>query len=367
MPKIAIISPNKEAVSESFIRAHIEGLNFEKDVLWGGHVPVEYNGRPIYRRTAAAAALRRLSCFRRRIDFEKHAVAKLLRKLAPDLVFAEYGQTGAEMTDVCRRLDLPLVVHFHGYDAYRDDVLAAYRERYRAMFRHAARVIAVSHAMEDQLRKLGAPEQKLVYSPCGPQPFLYGVAPDFASGRLLAVGRFVHKKAPFLTILAFKKALAARPGLTLTMVGGGPLLDTCKMMARALGLEGALSFAGPVDHGRIHEFFAAACCFVQHSVTAPDNDSEGTPVGVLEACASGLPVVATRHAGIQDIIVHGQTGLLVDEFDVDGMADAIIALAGSRETARRMGDAGRAFVAEHFSLQGHLARLERAIREALQR
>ena len=70
-----------------------------------------------------------------------------------------------------------------------------------------------------------------------------------------------------------------------------------------------------------------ARAFLQHSVVAQDGESEGTPVSVMEAGASGMPVIATRHAGIPEVVVNEETGVLVDEHNVSAMSDAIVRLA----------------------------------------
>jgi glycosyltransferase involved in cell wall biosynthesis len=80
--------------------------------------------------------------------------------------------------------------------------------------------------------------------------------------------------------------------------------------------------------------------FVQHSLTTPLNgDKEGTPVAVMEAMASGMPIVTTRHAGILDLMDHGVTGLLVDEYDWKAMSEEMIRLASNDELANKLGQA----------------------------
>jgi colanic acid/amylovoran biosynthesis glycosyltransferase len=104
---------------------------------------------------------------------------------------------------------------------------------------------------------------------------------------------------------------------------------------------------------------------VQHSVVAESGDSEGTPVAVLEAGASGLPVLATRHAGIPDVVVEGTTGLLVDERDVDGMAEHMVRVLRDPALAGALGRAARAHVAENFSMAHSVARLWRVIESTI--
>ena len=104
---------------------------------------------------------------------------------------------------------------------------------------------------------------------------------------------------------------------------------------------------------------------MQHSVRASDGDSEGTPVAVLEAGAAGLPVVATRHAGIMDVVVDGETGLLVDEGDVDGMARCMVQLAREPDVAARLGEKARNHIVAEFSMDDRLGRLWNVIESAI--
>ena len=97
--------------------------------------------------------------------------------------------------------------------------------------------------------------------------------------------------------------------------------------------------------------------FVQHSLTARNGDSEGTPVSVLEACASGLPVIASNHAGISDAVVHRETGYLFEEGDVHAMANYMAKLAGDSGKAAKMGLAGRRRIEEHYSMGKSIGRL----------
>ena len=102
-------------------------------------------------------------------------------------------------------------------------------------------------------------------------------------------------------------------------------------------------------------------CYVQHSVVSFTGDKEGTPVSILEASAAGLPVVSTVHAGIPDVIVNNESGLLVDEFDVDSMANNMIILFENRKLAQKFGNNGKLFIKENYSLMKHLEIVENLI------
>lgn len=162
-----------------------------------------------------------------------------------------------------------------------------------------------------------------------------GADPANAPPVFISVGSFREKKAPQLTIAAFSHVHHALPAARLRMIGEGALLDECKNLANDLGVAGAITFLGVKDHAVVEEEMRQARCFVQHSVVARSGDSEGTPVAVLEAGATGLPVVSTLHAGIPDVVIEGQTGFLVAEHDVEGMAERMLRLAQDAELAGR--------------------------------
>jgi len=107
----------------------------------------------------------------------------------------------------------------------------------------------------------------------------------------------------------------------------------------------------------IAEIFSQARAYVQHSVVAGNGDCEGTPNSILEAAASGLPVVSTRHAGIKEAVVHDQTGFLVDEWDEAGMAAAMLRLAEDPALATRMGQAGRKHMEANYAADVRLKAL----------
>jgi colanic acid/amylovoran biosynthesis glycosyltransferase len=149
------------------------------------------------------------------------------------------------------------------------------------------------------------------------------------------------------------------------MVGEGPLLDCCKQLARALGIADSIEFTGALCHKRVQALMTGARAFVQHSLCTTYGDSEGTPVSVLEASATGLPVVSTKHAGIQEAIIHQRTGFLVAERDVSAMADYMSRLATDLGLAAALGTAGRRFVSENYSAEKSIGRLFAILQKAV--
>ena len=198
------------------------------------------------------------------------------------------------------------------------------------------------------LAEAGCPEEKLHVSPCGVDPDRFIPAAGLPH-RIVAVGRLVDKKAPHLTIAAFASVARRFPEARLDIIGTGSLEGRCRKAIARHDVHGRVILHGVQPHSEVARLMQQASLFVQHSVTASDGDVEGMPVGILEAMASGLPVVATRHAGIAESVVQGETGLLVDEGDVEGMATAIAECLADPERAMAMGTAGRARVLEHHT------------------
>jgi glycosyltransferase involved in cell wall biosynthesis len=362
--RLCVVTPYPPAPSETFIRHHVSGLG-ESTLLVHGWRPSVGEGPALPLAPRVLYKARRV-LLREGMDREVTAAfIRIFQRHQAQAVLAEYGPTGVRTSPACRQLDIPLIVHFHGFDASVRSVLEQQGENYARLFRDAGAIVAVSQAMREGLVALGAPAWKVHYNPCGVDCAAFsGASPADASPRFVAVGRFVEKKAPQHTIAAFAEVARVRPEARLRMIGDGPLLDECRGLAAALGVGHAVEFLGVQPPEIVQREMRGARCFVQHSIRAANGDCEGTPVGIVEAGATGLPVVATRHGGIPDVVVEGETGLLVDEHDVRGMAREMLALAAAPGLAGRMGARARARVEARFSLQTSLSRLSAIIESA---
>jgi glycosyltransferase involved in cell wall biosynthesis len=217
--------------------------------------------------------------------------------------------------------------------------------------------------MTETLVGLGADPAKVVYNPYGPRDRFFDIRPRYQK-TVLALGRFTDIKANYLTLMAFKRAAESSPDATMIMAGEGELLEATKTLAQVWGIADRVSFPGAVLHADIAGLYEKACCFAQHSVIPSYGDAEGTPVTILEAGAAGLPVVATRHAGIADVVEHERTGFLVDERDVASMAAYMARCLEDPGLCRSMGDEARRHVRANFSMNTHIGRLQQAVDNA---
>jgi glycosyltransferase involved in cell wall biosynthesis len=357
-PRVAVFSPNKCAPSETFIRAHIERLPLETVPIYGGGWQRFGDRGPLWPMARFAGRVLGKVVPSATAALYDRALAGKLRALGIDVALAEYGMTGVEVLGACLAARIPLVVHFHGFDASSKPVIQRYLSGYRRMFAAASAVVAVSAPMRAQLIAWGAPEERTHLNSYGVDEARFvGAAPADAPALFVAVGRFVEKKAPQLTLRAFGQVLRVDPSARLIMVGEGPLLDPTRRLAAELGLQQSVEFPGAQHPEQISAFMQRARAFVQHSVTAPDGDSEGTPVAIIEAQMSGLPVVSTRHAGIPDVVIDGETGFLVNEGDVAGMGRMMARLASQPALAARLGESARRRALAGYTLSRHLEQL----------
>jgi glycosyltransferase involved in cell wall biosynthesis len=158
----------------------------------------------------------------------------------------------------------------------------------------------------------------------------------------------VEKKAPHLTLEAFARIAQRFPQAHLDMVGDGPLAERCHEVIARHGLASCVTMHGALDDAQVAALLRRAAVFVQHSVVAPDKDVEGFPTAIAEAMSTALPVVATRHGGIPEHVRDGETGLVVEEGDVEGMAEAVARVLADPAFGRRLGAAARAHAAVHL-------------------
>jgi colanic acid/amylovoran biosynthesis glycosyltransferase len=366
-PLVCIATPEMDAVSETFIRNHITALPMPVCVVHGRPLTLDEQNRAILPdHGLPIRALRKVARLLRAEppDAARHrALARHLRSRRVAVVLAEYGPTAVDMLEPCRRARVPLVAHFHGYDAYQQAVLRDHDRRYGELFAFARAIVVVSAHMRDQVVRLGAPREKVHLVPYGVDPGMFDQAqPGAAPPRFLSIGRFVEKKAPHLLVVAMSHVVRRCPDARLVMIGAGPLLAPCRQLASALQIGHAVEFLGAQTHDVVARRMREARAFVQHSITASDGDSEGTPNSILEAQMAGLPVIATRHAGIVDSVVHERTGLLVDEHDVQGMADHMVHLALDPRNAAALGRGAREFARSRFTLQQSIERLAAVLR-----
>jgi len=360
---IALISVFQNAISETFIQAHRNYFAANVFYYYDGITQLENEGTLSI--TKYQRIIRKVKLYLRikQPSIWEIAIINSFKKNHIEKVYAEYGTTGVSIMPICKKLNIPLIVNFHGFDAYVYSVLNDNEKQYKEMFDFAEHIVVVSRAMKEKLILLGAQPEKITYTPCAPNNSFFDLDPTFSENAFIAVGRFVDKKAPYYTILAFQKVLEKFPDVKLYFCGNGELFNMCINLVNYLKISNNILFLGAILATELKKKYEQVIGFVQHSITALDGDMEGTPVAVLEASAAGLPVISTIHAGIPDVIQHEKTGLLVNEHDVNKMAEYMLYLLENKDYAKSLGARGREFIKQNYSMKNHIDILNSLLNE----
>ena len=291
------------------------------------------------------------------LALHRRALRRQLLRISADAIIANYGPSGVLLAPLAHELGIPMIVSFHGVDASSLALDPVWQRRYREMFQHVSAATGPSEYVRNKLVQLGCPEDRAHVLHYGIKTDQIPFSPpaqrfDQRELRFLFVGRLAEKKDPITLLRSF--AMAQKSLLptkaTLTIAGDGPLRAIVESEISTLGLADSVYLLGRRTHDEVLQLYQTSHIYVQHSVTAPDGDEEGLPVSITEALAAGLPVVSTRHSGIPEAVIDGECGVLVDEKDVQGMADAMVALAQNPQQWDKFGMAGRQLLESDFSV-----------------
>ncbi len=268
---------------------------------------------------------------------------------------------------------LPLVISLHGSDVYVAERLAPARTAAHHAFARAGFVTACSDDLARRAIALGASADRIETVPYGVDTARFG--PDVAARSArrkelgisngvplcVAAGRLVHKKGFEYLI----DSVAAVPELVLAIAGEGTLDRALRSHADAKGVAGRVRFLGNQAQDKVGEYFAAADVICAPSIRDDGGNVDGLPNVVLEAMASGTPLVTTAAGGIGAVVEHGRTALVVAERDAAAIATAISRLLGNHVMAREIGNAARAEVQRRFGWNRAAERFEAAYARAL--
>jgi glycosyltransferase involved in cell wall biosynthesis len=283
-------------------------------------------------------------------------VAVAARQAGCTHVHAHFAHAPAATAIVAARL-AGITVSFtgHGFDVYGSAAADL-----PAKLRAADVAIAVCDDMAADFHRL-APGARIATVPCGVDPARFRPTPEAPrNGRLLAVGRLAPQKG-YEVLLAAMAALPSWRRPLVDAVGGGALEAQLRQRARELGVEAHIRFLGPRPAGWIAAEGPRYLGFVAPYVITPDGDRDTGPLVVKEAMAMGLPVLASALMGLKETVAP-DCGWLVPPGDAAALAEGLVRLTSLDETRRRaMGAAGRARVAELFTLRAQAAGLARAI------
>jgi len=372
--KVLVYRRNLLPYSETFVRAQVLSYRRWHGVLAGlEYVP----GSSLEGLPTLLLGKRRLGIGERivrkiseQVGLAPHSDVAKLRGEQAQIAHVHFGTDAVMIWPALRRLKIPVVVTLHGYDinthkewwekGYGGLWRRTYPKRLLAMADNAnVSFIAVSEAIRKRAMEFGIPGDTVAvrYIGVDTSRFRPGPVPIAKrKRRILFVGRLVEKKGCGYLIEAFARVKGRVPDAELAIVGSGPLSDD--LMRQVHDLDILVEFLGALPPNEVRQQLNQARVFCLASVGAENGDAEGFGIVILEAQASGVPVVTSAHGGAAEGIIEGKTGYSFPERDVDMLTNRLEQLLLDDSIASSFSLAAPAFVGERFDIRDCTALLE---------
>ncbi len=299
---------------------------------------------------------------------ELQVLLKILRRRPADLMHVYFGHTGVHLLPFIREWDKPCVVSFHGMDIQPRPQQEGFDAQMQELLQTVPLVLARSHSLLAGLERLGCPKEKLRLNRTGIPlvqfPFQQRPMPVDGAWRFVQACRLITKKGLATALRAFAKFHAQCPQARFCIAGDGPMKPQLAVLIAELGLHDAVELRGFLGQQELADLYARSHIFLHPSEMPPDQNQEGVPNSMLEAMATGLPVLATTHGGIPEAVTHERTGLLVGERDEEALFQAMAEITADPDRLYILGQAASRAVREEFEQGQQIEKLESYYDEA---
>ena len=366
MREVAIFRHNLFKISEQFITQQAQHLKCYKPLYLGrlrfGDTPTQ----------ATSLALQDLGPWPlpgivwQTITRTPRPYQRLLRDRRLSLIHAHFGVEGVYALPLARRLKIPLVTTFHGFDATLSTAALLCSPAWtnyplfrRRLARQGDLFLCASSFIHDRVLAMGFPERRTrihyIGVDCGTiQPR----DPVEETPTILHVARLVEVKGTEFLIRAFARLAPHHAGVQLVIIGDGTSRRSLQALVKSLRLEHRVHFLGALAHAQVLAWMRKAAMLLLPSVRTATGRVEGLGMVMLEAAATGVPVIGSRVGGIPEAVIDGRTGFLVPERDDDILARRMGDLLADPAMRQRMGDQARAFVESKFDIRRQTRILE---------
>lgn len=283
-----------------------------------------------------------------------------------DVLHAHFGPNALYALEAKKNLKLPMVTFFHGWDVrkFPNTRLKEYTE----LFRLGEAFAVPSMAIKNELILLGCPESKIAVCYLGIDMHRFSFTPrtlDSLPIRLISVGRLVNKKGHKVLIEALSFVEKEIPNFHLTIIGEGKLYNELQSLITQKNLSEKVSLVGSLPPAEIAKELRQAHIFCLASHRSEDGDMEGLPISILEAQATGLPIVSTRHSGIPEAVIEGRSALLAEENNPHDLAKQLLSLMSQPNNWAEFGAVGRTWVNTNFHADNQADRLNEVYRRLI--
>lgn len=289
---------------------------------------------------------------------------RILKEQDVKLIHTHFGPTGVYTIHTKQALKIPMITSFYGYDVSVHSRLKQLSKKYKILFDAGEQFLVEGNHMRSRLIELGCPSEKIqiqrIAIPVDQICFRWR-SPKRKGEKIILVfcGRFVEKKGLIYALKALKIVRSKYQNFEFRVIGDGPLKLEIENYIREHQMTDCVKLLGFLNYTNYLQELQHADIYLQPSVTASDGDSEGgAPTTILEAQASGLPVVSTFHADIPNIVVPGKSALLAEERNCEALASHIIYLFENQELWGEMGESGRRFVETYHNIKNEIVALE---------
>ena len=360
-------------LSETFIQSQVQHLSAFQAIYAGcRRVPgLDLRGRPVI--VLKRGPVGRAEEFLFKTTGWSPSLVSQLREYQPAILHAHFGPDGSTALPLAQKLHVPLLVTFHGFDAnlHERALLSSrwgrrYLRRRSALKQGASKFIAVSQFIAEKLLRQGFPFDKIQVHYIGVDTDRFKPAPAASrTGTVLFVGRLVEKKGCEYLIRAMHPIQRAMPDVELVIIGDGPMRNALELQAKSSLRR--YRFLGSQSSGEVQRWMQTARVLCLPSIVAASGDAEGLPITLLEAQASGLPVVAFASAGIPEALKHNETGYLTPEKNSSLLSEHLAAILLNHDAWQSFSSAGRERMKKMFDLKLQTAKLEKIYESVLAR
>jgi glycosyltransferase involved in cell wall biosynthesis len=369
--------------SETFIRDQVSALKRFKPTLVGRHpidgLDLQYLETTFLDCRSVNRVCSHFSNAWQMLQLPRPLAVRKLRRLLPSLIHAHFGIDGVEVAPYARQLDLPLIITLHGHDItkYRwwweqnhgGRHMRSYPKKLIALSAsRSVHMISVSEAIRDAAIEFGISREKITTIHTGVDTNRFrpsGLPIEARKPRVLFVGRLVEKKGCKILLDAMTQVQRDVPNCELVIVGDGPLRKHLEDFAKEKNIN--CRFTGNLPAEGVKQELDQARLLCLPSLRAANGDDEGFGMVLLEAQASGVPVVTSARGGSTEGLVNGKTGFAFEPGDISELKNRVTRLLIEDELAHSMSWAARTFVAQHFDLHACTSRLDAYYDEVIAR
>jgi glycosyltransferase involved in cell wall biosynthesis len=295
--------------------------------------------------------------------FLSDCILKAAKGLNFKLIHAHFGNDGVASIALKKKYNVPLITSFYGYDL--SDQLNVLKPFYCKLIKAGDLFLALSEDMKSDLIKIGFPEEKIKIHHLGINmrelENQFVLKPKNKLFTFTVVARFSERKGIHDTISAFSKVANTHEKVQLRIVGDGPykrkLLDLVNNLKLTDKVVFVNNFIAKNPRQTVLKEIANCNVFMLNSYTTVSGSKEGTPIVLMEAQAMGKPCISTFHAGIPEVVLHNQTGILVNERDINEIANSMVTFIYNRSLVNNMGNNSYIHICNEFNNEAQIKKL----------